>query len=313
MCSALLTLLVIVIFCASHAASSVENHGVRPIRPLRILVLGGTGFVGSLFIQKAVHRGHEVVAVSRRGRPESWQNVSAPRVEPKWLSADITSQQQLFSTLANEDKFDVYVHAVGVLFDSQSGLSGLNHLISGSGSSPSSNATYDLITRQTAYNAMDLILQHHAKSSGGKPAMIFVSAAEAGWTARCPLGFLERYLAAKRAVERRLFSLQEAMRPVIFRPSLIWSGSPLGLLPALPFILTNYLLERVLRVKDVVDMPVTVYNLVDAMLFAAEEEAEVGFRRAAEVERMARDMRTRRQKSAVVRDLATNNQETCLK
>jgi len=34
---------------------------------MRILVTGGTGFIGSHFLQSAVRAGHEILAVKRQG------------------------------------------------------------------------------------------------------------------------------------------------------------------------------------------------------------------------------------------------------
>jgi nucleoside-diphosphate-sugar epimerase len=44
------------------------------VRPLKVTVFGGTGYVGSAVCERLVKRGHKVTAVSRRGvnpKPES--------------------------------------------------------------------------------------------------------------------------------------------------------------------------------------------------------------------------------------------------
>jgi hypothetical protein len=197
----------------------------------------------------------------------------------------VANQKQLFDILQTENKFDVYVHAVGLLFDSSSGLSHLNKFASGSSSVPADSATYDLVTRQTAFNAIDLLSQKHSdliteKSNASLPAMLFVSAAEAGWTFECPVPWLERYLVAKRAVESRLLSSQSSLRPVIFRPSLIWTKKrPQGLLSVLPFFAGNFLLEGLLGMDSIIDKPITVDMLTDAMIYAAEHSDQVGVKR----------------------------------
>ena len=105
-------------------------------------------------------------------------------------------------------------HAIGLLLDPDSGLSGLNKLASGSGSVPSETSSYDRITRQTSFNAIVLLVEQQ-KETGSTTAvpMVFVSAAEAGWTWPSPVGFLERYLVAKRAVESRLQAKGDSLHP----------------------------------------------------------------------------------------------------
>ena len=198
----------------------------------RVLVLGGTGFVGQQFIQSAVRSGRdiEVVAVSRRGEAEGVLKNS--RV--KYISADVGDASALRDLHQRLGPFDSCLHCIGLLFDQDSGLSGLNRFASGSGSTPDASSTYDKVTRQTAMNAIDAFLEF---GGSGKP-FVFISAAEAGWTFRTPVDFLERYLTAKRAVESRL--LGSALRPVIFRPSIIWTKErPQGLLSAVPFYIAN--------------------------------------------------------------------------
>eukprot|EP01039_Chlorochromonas_danica_P004475 gene4475-4902_t len=301
-------MMLFLLFCLVIVFLDVEGAitSVKPIQSLRILVIGGSGFVGCEFVRKAALRGHEVVAISRRGRPAEWIPMEAPRKEPKWISCDVTQQQEFFRVLSEERKFDVYVHAMGLLFDSSSSLLSLNQYASGSGSQPSDNATYDMVTRQSAFQLMDLALQQHSvgevvDNTNPRPVMIFISAAEAAWTFRSPLAFLERYLIAKRMVEHRLFSLQDRLRPLIFRPSLIWSWNrPQGLPMMLSFLLGHILLRRGLRVDNVIDKPVLLGHIVDAMIYAAESEEEVGVKRFHQIEQMAQTMASRRLGTAVI-------------
>jgi len=137
-------------------------------------------------------------------------------------------------------------------------------------------------------------------------SFIFISAAEAGWTLPAPVDFLERYLIAKRSVEKKLLAFSNhhirpivdsskkrtsnssnksssnsvvdinvnnsgidetvvKLRPVIFRPSLIWTWKrPTALLSVIPF----YIGSKV--GIPFVDRPVTVENLVDAMIYSIE-------------------------------------------
>jgi 2'-hydroxyisoflavone reductase len=53
----------------SLAGCSAASPAAAPIRPLRILILGGTGFIGPKTVEVALARGHQV-AVFNRGRTE---------------------------------------------------------------------------------------------------------------------------------------------------------------------------------------------------------------------------------------------------
>ena len=228
----------------------------------RVLVLGGTGFVGQQFIKSAVRSGRdiEVVAVSRRGEAEGVLKNS--RV--KYISADAGELSALRDIHQRLGPFDSCLHCIGLLFDQDSGLSNLNKFASGSGSTPDKSSTYDKVTRQTAMNAIDSFLEF---GGVGKP-FVFISAAEAGWTFKTPIDFLERYLIAKRAVESRL--LDSALRPVIFRPSIIWTKErPQGLLSAVPFYLANKI------GIPFIDRPVRVDALAAAILRSMFEDETV--------------------------------------
>ena len=128
---------------------------------------------------------------------------------------------------------DAAVHAIGLLFDVESGLANFNTIVSGSGSLPGDDSTYDAITRQTMFNVADAIEGKLSFPSFGKQQkfpLCFVSAAEAGWPEvaggslveeKLAPEWLKKYLAAKRSVEERLSSSTK-IRSAIYRPSLIW-------------------------------------------------------------------------------------------
>lgn len=58
----LLSLLAVTMVVAPSTVLSLAT------RPLRVTVFGGTGYVGSAVCERLVKRGHEVTAVSRRGK-----------------------------------------------------------------------------------------------------------------------------------------------------------------------------------------------------------------------------------------------------
>jgi hypothetical protein len=278
---ATLVFCLLVAFCMSASMSKASTLK----KPMRILVFGGTGFVGSQFVKTAAQRGHEVVALARRA-PDF---PLPPNV--KYISCNAVNLEEIEKALSKETNFDACVHAIGLLFDSSSKLRDYNKFMSGSGSIPSNDATYDQITRQTAFNALSVFTKK--KRSTTIPKFLFVSAAEAGWTFKAPVDFLERYLVAKRAVETKLLSLippsnnnnqKITIRPVIFRPSLIWSSQrPQSFLSVLPFFV-GYFLRF-----SFVDRPVTVEALTSAMVTAIEQEDQeiIGIQRFPEIDRLS--------------------------
>jgi hypothetical protein len=242
-------------------------------KPYKLLVLGGTGFVGRTFIQAASRKlDCEITSVSRRGKLEDEKDSSV-----RWISGDATDGQLLTSLCEKYGPFDACIHAVGLLFDNESGLQSFNKFVSGSGSEPTSKSTYDRITRQTAFLALES-LEGQTSLIGKKPAFIFVSAAEAGWTTDPPIPFLQKYLIAKRAVEEKI-TLSEDVRAVIFRPSLIWTTErPQALASVIPFTVANFL-----GVPGV-DRPVMISTLTEGMVAAVYDQKVSGIKRYSEMD-----------------------------
>lgn len=245
------------------------------VNGLKILVLGGTGFVGSNFIKLASEKGHEIVSVSRRTSTSG----SLMRSNIKYVKGDATNAKEL-EKIINSEKvpFDACIHCIGLLFDSESGLLTYNKVMSGSGSVPSSDATYEKITAQTASNAMDILMKKK------KIPFVFVSAAEAGWDFKAPVDFLEKYLVAKRKVESSLLASKK-LRGVVLRPSLIWQSSkPTSFLAVLPFFVGSAI------GLPFVDKPIQVEVLVAAALKAMLDPAVGGIKTYREMEPLARSL-----------------------
>uniref|UniRef100_A0A0G4FBY4 NAD-dependent epimerase/dehydratase domain-containing protein n=1 Tax=Chromera velia CCMP2878 TaxID=1169474 RepID=A0A0G4FBY4_9ALVE len=301
-------ILLLLLFTAAEAFS--VGVGPDANRKARILVLGGTGFVGGKVCDEAAAAGMDVVAFSRRGRPK--EETTAARADERhpgsitWKAGDAASPKDL-EDLFRGDQFDAVVHAIGLLLDSESGFVDLNKLASGSGSVPSASSTYDRVTRQTALGALEKFHIHIAnRKEEGSPLpgfpFLFISAAEAGWP-DVPLGpqiesiappFLVKYLKAKRAVEFEMEAMnrKRAMggggiksplpRCVIFRPSLVWTPSrPQALLSVGPFYVGNAL------GVPFVDRPVTVEALAQAVTAAARLEEVQGVQRFPEIDKLS--------------------------
>lgn len=256
--------------------------------PKKVVVFGGTGYVGSQVCERLAKKGYQVTGVSRRGqnpRPGKSENLD----KVNWVQGDATDKKAVEKLVAQND---AVVHAVGLLFDVESGLQNLNTIVSGSKSIPGEESTYDNITRQTMFNILDAIESpvSRLKTGGVKTPLAFVSCAEAGWPdvqfgdyveQNLAPTWLKKYLVAKRAVESRL-TRSTAIRPVIVRPSLIWSWDKLDVLPIIPvFNIANAL------GVPFVDKTVRVETLADAIVAGIEDETVSGVQRYMKMEELA--------------------------
>lgn len=294
-----------------RVVSSRASSGSDGASPLgRVLVLGGTGFVGSRICVELLDAGYDVTSVSRRGTPLFSDDGDAPpaskssaarlRESVDWRVGDASDPETALDVL-NEGGFVGVVHAVGMLLASD-----LNALASGSGSIPDADATYDKVTRVTAFNAADAAARcveggtrvkdasdaaargDDAVASSPPPPFVFVSAAEARWDFRAPFDWLEEYLVAKRAVEARLATLNEEgkLRASWLRPSLVYTFEKPAALPAVfLFVLGNAI------GIPFVDRPVTVDTLARAAVRALADGKTSGCLDYREMERLANEPR----------------------
>ena len=121
---------------ASAAAAADSSDAAAPgkaKKPLNVVVLGGTGYVGSRVCRKALERGHSVVSVSRRGKPGDGEDTFSDGAV-KYVAGDLTDPATVNEVLKDAD---AVVHAVGLLFDVTTPGGGiLNLIVSGSKSRP---------------------------------------------------------------------------------------------------------------------------------------------------------------------------------
>ena len=119
------------------ASPSSSSSGGK--KSLRVVVLGGTGYVGSRVCRKALERGHSVVSVSRRGAPAGGGGAEADPSSSSsssitYVAGDVTDPATVAAALKDAD---AVVHAVGLLFDVTTPGGGLlNLIVSGSKSRP---------------------------------------------------------------------------------------------------------------------------------------------------------------------------------
>eukprot|EP00597_Dinobryon_sp_UTEXLB2267_P001177 CAMPEP_0170073972 /NCGR_PEP_ID=MMETSP0019_2-20121128/11327_1 /TAXON_ID=98059 /ORGANISM="Dinobryon sp., Strain UTEXLB2267" /LENGTH=278 /DNA_ID=CAMNT_0010283911 /DNA_START=109 /DNA_END=945 /DNA_ORIENTATION=+ len=271
---------------------TIEN-GLKKTK--KILVLGGSGFVGNKFIEEyqsqvtTSERDYnvELVSLSRRGLKPLIQ--SSPQFNIVSVQGDATNESVIADVFLKHGPFDGCVHAMGLLLDSQSGnvLMKLNKYASGSGSEVTQESTYDKVTRQSAFSVMEALASQSvgANNSSNPPVFIFISAAEAGWKVDPPVDWLRRYLLAKRQVETKILSLTTSttapLRGVIFRPSLIWTWDrPQALLSVIPFYLANKI------GISFIDRPVTLESLVQSMVIVIENQNVSGIQRYVDIDNL---------------------------
>jgi hypothetical protein len=159
---------------------SIRSQTSSAIACKKLLVLGGTGFVGSAVVAAARKQGYEVVSISRRPAALSTDTGVTS------ISADASNLDTLRAIVTEKGPFTACLHSIGLLFDADSGLSSFNKFVSGSNSVPGQDSSYDRITRLTAFNAIDCITEeaNRIRSIDKDSPLIpfvFISAAEAGW------------------------------------------------------------------------------------------------------------------------------------
>jgi hypothetical protein len=290
----------------------------------KLLILGGTGFLGQCICRRALLEGYKVTSVSRRGVPppdksasnnnnnstvSSSSSAAPASSRPTQISVSSIDYRKgdarhpdTVSTILQEGGYVGVIHCIGLLFDNESGLGTYNRLVSGSGSIPDGNSSYDSITRISAIYAIDAAIEYTSSrrrsddddTNSFRLPFIFVSAAEAGWPdvvggpqieQFLAPEWLRRYLAAKRAVEEKLLhshtepSAKTFLRPVIVRPSLIYSlDRPASYLPVGAFFVGNRL------GLPFVDRPVTVQSLANAIVRSLSREEVEGVLRYSDID-----------------------------
>lgn len=164
------------------AMINIRRDGIEMTK--RLMIFGGTGFFGQVFIQQAIQMGYQVISVSRTGKPKkaaSWQE----RVH--WVAADVFQPEKWRHYLK---EVDVLIDAVGIIKET-----------------PSKSQTYERLNTEAAQ-----LLAIEGKNAG-IPLFVYLSAQS--FTKL----FLKEYFASKKAAEVAV--LLKYPQAIIIRPSLI--------------------------------------------------------------------------------------------
>lgn len=189
-----------------------------------ILVLGGSGFIGSQVCRIAAELGHDVISVSRHGRPSAASAPWADRV--RWVAANILEPEAWREYLPG---CNAVVHCVGIVAED-----------------PSVGVTFERI------NGDSVELAAWEAQEAGVDRFVFISAKGS------PPFISSRYLAAKRTGEAALHRYD--LREIILRPMLITGperplsqavGGAISLADKLPGLGEKVHNNRPLRVEQV--------------------------------------------------------------
>jgi uncharacterized protein YbjT (DUF2867 family) len=151
----------------------------------RILITGGSGFIGREIGRFAVADGHEVRSLSRSGRPtitESWVD------EIDWIAADLFEPDRWRQHLTG---CDAVIHTVGIISESSQ-----------------QDVTFERMNGDSA------ILAAREAEQANVPALVFLS------VAGTPPFVSDRSRTAKRRAERVI--AERDVRTTVLRPGLVY-------------------------------------------------------------------------------------------
>lgn len=196
----------------------------------KLLVVGGSGFLGSNICRLAVHKGWETVSLSRRGEPASFNQYGKPDWAEKvqWASGNSLEPETYKDVL---DGVTDVVHSVGILMENDyksvaqaqtvcEAASAVPRLVLGMkdyGNPLDPNLkdnprpTYEMMNRDTAMTIADQVAKLPSIRS-----FTYISASDV-----FPL-IDPRYITTKREAERYLFTHDE-FKTIVLRPGFMYN------------------------------------------------------------------------------------------
>ncbi|KAJ7235461.1 hypothetical protein B0H12DRAFT_1027424 [Mycena haematopus] len=194
----------------------------------RLVVVGGSGFVGSAVCRRALAHGFKVTSLSASGRPYRTPGGHAPAwtADVDWRTADALDPGAVAPHLKDAA---AVVHTLGILLEDpgykravrDADASALfRALFADPNPLAPASTTYEAINRDAALRVCEAFLDSPSATSSPRP-FVFISAADVFRPWISP-----RYIQTKRAAERDIAELlaphADRFRPVYLRPSLIY-------------------------------------------------------------------------------------------
>ncbi|PWW77471.1 NAD(P)-binding protein [Tuber magnatum] len=207
----------------------------------RLVVCGGSGFLGSRICKSAISRGWTVTSVSRTGEPD-WSTAFGSPTPPEWSEKITWARANLLSPPTYREYLrdaTAVVHSMGVLLeaDYKGALSGKENPITGifrafdsvkgtsrnplkEDKSPEKlQLTYETMNRDSA---ITLVEESIAAAPETLSSFVYISAADSS------IVIPSRYLSTKREAEAAITALSKSekpFRPILLRPGFIYDST----------------------------------------------------------------------------------------
>ncbi|QLG74345.1 hypothetical protein HG535_0G02290 [Zygotorulaspora mrakii] len=201
----------------------------------KVVVFGGTGFLGKRICQEAIEKGFQVVSLSRSGKPPAPQSLRDERWinEVNWNSANVFSPDTYHKHLAGSPNV---VHSLGILLEEESYKKSvrkplnisldLKNWLPSFGKNPLQNKdpnfTYERMNKQSALIVADALMKTLDPSKTAvedRPSFTYISA-DRGF----PL-IPEGYITSKRGAEKELMKRDHLLRPILMRPGFMFDSN----------------------------------------------------------------------------------------
>lgn len=164
---------------------------------MKVVIFGGSGFIGRKLVETLSSEGHHVVSISRSGKPKDKHADWSQSIE--WVQSDILKDTRWQKSM---DGADWIIDAIGILFEH-----------------PTQGRTYERLIIQPVQ-----ILTAYLSEHASKTRLLFISANHAPF-------FLRNYMTAKQLAEKRV--LEQSTNNRILYPSLVTDSTrPLTVLSA---------------------------------------------------------------------------------
>jgi len=274
----------------------------------RIVVAGGSGFLGSRICKHATARGWSVISLSRSGEPQ-WDVITSSIERPSWASsvewakADILSPSTYKPYLKGAT---AVIHSMGILLEAdykgvlqgrESIVSGLQRAFSESNKGSQNllqrregesleprekgkQFTYELMNRDSAISlAQESSFEH-------VPTFVYISA-----HAGAPI-LPKRYISTKREAESKISSNPPDLRSIFVRPSFIYDASrkitlPIALGGFMGSEINNLLGGRLGFFGLMAEKPINVDVVGEAVVEAIDDETISGVLNLKNIEALA--------------------------